>query len=108
MKVFKAKGSDVLIFANGSVRKVLKCNIQLCEVELEENENEKLRKYEETVSEEKTMGSVKGAEGYLTLCQTKEKVGLNYTCNDTWNLQTTFLVPLTFELDGRMVFVMVH
>ena len=50
----------------------------------------------------------KGAGGSLTLCQTKEKVGLNNTSNDTRNLQTTFFVPLTSELDGRMVFVMVH
>ena len=50
----------------------------------------------------------KGAGYSLTLCQTKEKVGLNNTSNDTRNLQTTFFVPLTSELDGRMVFVMVH
>ena len=50
----------------------------------------------------------KGAGCSLTLCQSKEKFGLKNTSNDTRNLQTTFFVPLTSELDGSMVFVMVH
>ena len=31
VKVFAVKGRDLFIFANGGVRKVPRCNIQLCE-----------------------------------------------------------------------------
>ena len=40
VKVFAVKGKDVFIFANGNVRKVPRCNVQLCESEEEESKNE--------------------------------------------------------------------
>ena len=30
-KVFATNGNDVFIFANGNIRKVLRCNVQLCD-----------------------------------------------------------------------------
>ena len=36
----KAKGKDIFIFANGNVRKVPRCNVQLCKSEEEESKNE--------------------------------------------------------------------
>ena len=40
IQAFSAKGNDVFNFANGSVRKVPKCKVQLCEAELVESEGE--------------------------------------------------------------------
>ena len=40
VKVFAKNGNDIFVFANGNVRKVPRCNIQLCEKEME-NEKEK-------------------------------------------------------------------
>ena len=40
MKVFAARGNDVSIFANCSVRKIPRCNVQLCEAEESELKNE--------------------------------------------------------------------
>ena len=40
VKVFATKNKDIFIFANGNVRKVPRCNVQLCESEEEESENE--------------------------------------------------------------------
>ena len=46
--VFAIRGRDIFIFANGSVRKVSRCNIKLCEAKNTEEEKveekEKLRK----------------------------------------------------------------
>ena len=44
VKVFASQGNDVFIFANGSVRKVPRCNIQLCENEMNTEESEGLEK----------------------------------------------------------------
>ena len=38
VKVFAVKGRDIFIFANGSVRKVPRCNVQLCETEDDDSE----------------------------------------------------------------------
>ena len=35
VRVFAVKGNDIFFFANGSVRKVPRCNMQLCEKERE-------------------------------------------------------------------------
>ena len=40
VKVFTLIGKDVFIFANGNVRKVPRCNVQLCKSEEEESKNE--------------------------------------------------------------------
>lgn len=40
VRVFVAKGNDVFIFANGSVRTIPRCNDQLCEAEKSELKNE--------------------------------------------------------------------
>ena len=40
VKVFAVKGKDVFIFANGNVRKVPRCNVQLCKSEEDEWKNE--------------------------------------------------------------------
>ena len=40
VKVFAVKGKDVFIFANGNVRKVSRCNVQLCKSEEEESKND--------------------------------------------------------------------
>ena len=37
-KVFASKGNDIFIFANGNIRKVPKCNVQLCEKETMDEE----------------------------------------------------------------------
>ena len=39
LKVFAVNGKDVLVFANSSLRKVPRCNVQLCEEEMIEGEN---------------------------------------------------------------------
>ena len=44
VKVFAVKGNDVFIFTNGSVRKVLRCNVQICETDINESEEEKKQK----------------------------------------------------------------
>lgn len=41
VRVFSVKGNDIFICANGSVRKVANCNIQICERENEEDEQER-------------------------------------------------------------------
>ena len=38
VKVFAINGRDVFVLANGSVRKVPRCNVQICEEELMEDE----------------------------------------------------------------------
>ena len=42
-KVFTVKGGDVFIFANGNIRKIPRCNVQLCDkgVETERDEEGK-------------------------------------------------------------------
>ena len=44
VKVFAVKGIDVFIFTKGSVRKVLRCNVQICETNINESEEEKKQK----------------------------------------------------------------
>ena len=51
VKVFAVKGNEVFIFANGSVRKVPRCNVQLCKTEVTESESEESK--EENVEEQK-------------------------------------------------------
>ena len=41
VKVFAVKGRDIFILANSGVKKVPRCNIQLCEPEDDENDDEK-------------------------------------------------------------------
>ena len=41
VKVFAVKGRDITIFVNGGVKKVPRCNIQLCEPEDDDNDEEK-------------------------------------------------------------------
>ena len=41
VRVFAVKGRDIFIFANGGIKKVHGCNIQLCESEDEEIDEEK-------------------------------------------------------------------
>ena len=41
VRVFAVKGRDIFIFANGGIKKVPRCNIQLCESEDEEIDEEK-------------------------------------------------------------------
>lgn len=36
--MFAVKGNDIFIFVNGSVRKVPRCNVQICEREYEDDE----------------------------------------------------------------------
>ena len=40
VKVFAVNRRDVFVFANGSVRKVPRCNVQFCEEEMTENEKD--------------------------------------------------------------------
>ena len=40
VKVLAVTGKDVFIFSNGNVRKVPRCNVQLCKSEEEESKNE--------------------------------------------------------------------
>ena len=47
VKVFAVKGRDIFIFANGGIKKVPRCNIQLCEPEDDENDEEKEEKSKE-------------------------------------------------------------
>ncbi len=49
IKIFAVKGRDIFIFANGSVRKVPRCNVHLCETEDDDSEE----KDEEHVNHEK-------------------------------------------------------
>ena len=39
VKLFAAKWNNVFIFANGSMRKVPRCMVQICEADNDENEN---------------------------------------------------------------------
>ena len=58
-KVFAVNGGDVFIFANGNIRKVSRCNIQLCDrvVEIDEEEKNNTRvRFEEQDSGEKGFG----------------------------------------------------
>ena len=41
VKIHAVNGKDIFVFANGSVKKVPRCNIQLCEAEDDENDEEK-------------------------------------------------------------------
>ena len=41
VKVFAMNGNDIFVFANGNVRKVPRCNVQLCEKEMETEKEEK-------------------------------------------------------------------
>ena len=41
VKVFAVKGIDIFIFANSGIKKVPRCNIQLCEPEDDDNDEEK-------------------------------------------------------------------
>ena len=41
VKVHAVKGREIFVFANGSVKKVPRCNIQLCEAEDDGNDEEK-------------------------------------------------------------------
>ena len=54
VKVFAVKGRDIFIFANGGIKKVPRCNIQLCEPEDDENAEEK----EEKIKEDKKENSL--------------------------------------------------
>ena len=47
------KGREVFVFANGNVKKLPRCNVQLCEAEVDENEEE-----EREVSKENKKNSV--------------------------------------------------
>ena len=51
-KMVASKGNDIFIFANGNIRKVPKCNIQICEKETRDEEE----------SAEKIKGNVKFEE----------------------------------------------
>ena len=42
--MFAVKGHDVFIFTNSRVRKVLRCNVQICETDINESEEEKKQK----------------------------------------------------------------
>ena len=42
VKVHAVKGREVFVFATGNVKKVPRCNVQLCEVENDENEEEEV------------------------------------------------------------------
>ena len=53
VKVHAVKGREVFVFANGNVKKVPRCNVQLCEAEDDENEEE-----EGEVSKENKKNSV--------------------------------------------------
>ena len=66
MCVFAVKGNDIFIFANISVRKVPRCNVQVCERQNEDNEGK---------NEEKQRGSsVKFNEQQFRENITKEDV----------------------------------
>ena len=58
-KVFTVNGGDVFIFANGNIRKIPRCNIQLCDkvvdIDEEEENNMKVR-FEEQDSGDKGFG----------------------------------------------------
>ena len=41
VKVFARNGNDIFVFANGNVRKVPRCNVQLCDKEMETEKGEK-------------------------------------------------------------------
>ena len=47
VKVFAVNGKDVFVFANGSIRKVPRCNVQLCEEEMVEDKEADRKKTEE-------------------------------------------------------------
>ena len=47
-KVFASNGNDIFIFANGNIRKVPRCNVQLCDKEVE-NDKGKREKIEARV-----------------------------------------------------------
>lgn len=41
VKVFARNGNDIFVFANGNIRKVPRCNVQLCEKGAETEKEEK-------------------------------------------------------------------
>ena len=60
------KGREIFVFANGSVKKVPRCNIQLCEAEDDENyeekENKEIKKKENSVNFEEKPDEVENEE----------------------------------------------
>ena len=58
VKVFAVKGRDIFVFANGSVRKVQRCNVQLCETEDDDSEEKDGKQEEESKENKKKENSV--------------------------------------------------
>ena len=58
--MFAVKGNEIFIFANGSVRKVPRYNMQLCEKENEESEiiDEEKQKGGSVILMNKTLGKI--------------------------------------------------
>ena len=52
VKVFAVKGRDIFVFANGSIKKVPRCNILLCEMEDDDNAEEKEEESKESKERE--------------------------------------------------------
>ena len=55
VKVHAVKGREIFVFANGSVKKVPRCNIQLCEAEDDDNDEEKEEESKENKKKENSV-----------------------------------------------------
>ena len=55
MKLFTVTGNDVFIFANSCVRKVPRCNVQLCEAEVIDIQNGEIREEDDMKQKENSV-----------------------------------------------------
>ena len=77
-RVFAVKGRDISIFANGGIKKVPRCNIQLCESEDEEIDEEKedskeVKKNKKSVSIGELPEGFSGENRRITRSMTEEE-----------------------------------